>query len=242
MKYNSLLVVTGMLILAVFLTGCGAPALAQTLPTPAPQIRTLQVSGTGEVSLTPDIATINIGVHTEHEDAAEALASNNTQAHKVIDLLKGQGIAEKDIRTSNFSIYPQQQYDGQGNPTGIKFVVDNSVIVTVRDLGKIGTLLDAAVQAGANSISGISFDVADKTAALSEARKQAVADAKAQAAGLAEAAGVKLAAIQNLSVSSGYQSPVYGGFKAADMAGAAVPINPGQLTITVNVNIVYEIQ
>lgn len=242
--------IVSILVLAALLTGCAGAAFAQS-ETPAAQgdeakvTRTVTVTGSGKVYLTPDIAYITIGVHTEGENAAEAVASNNAQAQEVIDALLAQGIAERDIQTTNFSIYPQQEYDTEGKPTGkIKYIVDNSVFVTVRDITNVGDVLDAAVQAGANTISGIQFDVEDKTAALSEARKAAVADAGVKAEELASAAGVTLGDVQTISeYTSGGPQPMYDMRAAAPMAEAAsVPIQTGQMLLTVEVNIVYEIR
>jgi len=239
-----------LLLVTVLLTGCAGVAAAQT-STPSdsqgqPPLRTVSVMGSGKAILTPDIAYVNIGVHTENKNAAEAVAANTSQAQKVIDAIKGLGIDSKDIQTTNFSIYPQQQYDPNGKPTGeITYIVDNSVYVTVRDLDKVGDLLDAAVQAGANSIGGIQFDVADKTQALSDARQAAVNDARAKAEELASAAGVSLGSVQTIAESTGgYPVPMYDMRAAAPaaMEGAAVPVSPGQMTITVDVNIVYLIE
>jgi hypothetical protein len=242
--------VLSLIVLAALLSGCAGAAFAQD-ETPVAQAeegkvtRTLTVTGSGKVYLTPDIAYITIGVRTEGENAAETVASNNQQAQKVIETLVGQGISEKDIQTTNFSIYPQQEYDAEGKPTGkIKYIVDNSVFVTVRDIAKVGSALDAVVKAGANTISGIQFDVADKTAALSEARKAAVNDAKAKAEELAAAAGVEVGAVQTISeFTSGGPQPMYDVRASVAMAEAAsVPVQPGQMLLTVEVNIVFEIR
>ena len=249
MRTKTYLIVSS-IVLAALLTGCAGAAFAQT-ETPAAQgdepkvTRTVTVTGSGKVYLTPDIAYITIGVHTEGDNAAEAVASNNTQSQKVIDALLAQGIAEKDIQTTNFSIYPQQEFDTEGKPTGkIKYIVDNSVFVTVRDITKVGDVLDAAVKAGANTISGIQFDVADKTAALSDARKAAVKDAGVKAEELASAAGVTLGDVQTISeYTSGGPQPMYDMRAAAPMAEAAsVPVQAGQMLLTVDVNMVYEIR
>jgi uncharacterized protein YggE len=238
-------------LFALGLAACSGVAAAQsTTPTAVSAAnetpRTITVSGSGRAFLTPDIAYINIGVHTEAKDAAQAVDDNNTQTAEVIAALKEAGIADKDIQTTNFSIYPQQQYD-QGQPTGeITYVVDNSVYVTVRNLDGIGDLLDAAVAAGANSINGISFDVQDRTAALSDAREAAVSDAAAQAQELAQAAGVDLGAIQSISVmgSSNPPVPVFQarGAGAVAESAASVPVATGQMVVTVEVNVVYAIQ
>jgi uncharacterized protein len=249
MRTKTTFVVT-FLILAALLAGVAGAAYAQT-DTPAAQgdeakvTRTVTVSGSGKVYLTPDIAYITIGVHTEGDNAAEAVASNTAQVQKVIDALKAAGIADKDIQTTNFSIYPQQEYDTEGKPTGkIKYIVDNSVFVTVRDITKVGDVLDATVKAGANSISGIQFDVADKTAALSDAREAAVKDASVKAEELASAAGVSLGEVQTISeYTSGGPQPMYDMRAAAPMAEAAsVPVQAGQMLLTVDVTMVYEIR
>jgi uncharacterized protein len=255
---SKLFYVISMLLIAALLGACAGSAAAQgqtptAAATSAPTSdqsanpRTLTVSGTGVAYLTPDIAYVNIGVHTENNDAAMAVSSNNTNSQKVIDALKKFGIADKDIQTTNFSIYPQQQFDNQGKSTGvINYVVDNTVYVTVRDLSKIGNLLDSVVQAGANSINSIQFDVTDRTKALSDARQAAIADAKAQAQEVASAAGVILGVVQSIDITGGSTPPmpVYSAKAGGAMldAAASVPVNPGQLTVTINVNVVYQIQ
>lgn len=237
---NKFLFVSIFLVLAVLLSACGsaiAPGAAQ-----APRV--ISVSGTGQVSLQPDMAYIYIGVSTENESAADAVAKNNADTQRLIDALKAAGIADADIRTSNFSIWQNTPYGLDGQPGKPVYRVDNTVYVTARDLAKLGDLLDAAVRAGANNINSIQFDVADKTKALTDARKAAVEAAKKQAAELAEAAGVKLGDIQGIQY---YDSTpvVYaeargmGGGAAAD---ASVPINPGQMQITATVTINFEIK
>jgi uncharacterized protein YggE len=158
------------LVLSIALTACGPSTITVQ---PQPPQRTITVTGTGMVTLTPDIAYINIGVHSQDASASVALTDNSTKAQAIIEVIKAAGVAEKDIQTTNFSIYPQQQYDNNGNMTGILYVVENTVYVTVRDLSTLGSLLDATVRAGANTINSISFDLADKTAALSQARSTA---------------------------------------------------------------------
>jgi uncharacterized protein YggE len=229
---------------AIALSACGPTTVVANQ---SPPQRTLNVNGVGTVNLAPDVAYINIGVHTERPTAAEAVSANSGQTQQVIDALKASGVDPKDIRTTNFSIYPNTQYDPQtGEKLATTYVVDNTVYVTVHDLEKLGGLLDATVQAGANSVNSIQFDVADKSAAIKQARDQAVKDARAQAQELATAAGVTLGDVQTISFYDNIPAPltdVYGkgggGMAAADIA---VPINPGQLVLTVSVNMVYEIK
>jgi uncharacterized protein YggE len=208
-------------------------------------LRTITANGSGQVFLTPDIAYISVGVRSVSKAAAETVASNNEAADKLVQALRASGIDAKDIRTSNFSIYTQQQYNAQGQPSGeITYVVENSLYVTVRDLDAIGDILDDAVQAGANSIYGIQFDVANKEQQLGAARKAAVDNARPVAEELAEAAGVTLGEVQAVTTSSGgYPGPIYGmGGGAREVVAASVPVQTGELTFTVDVTMVFAIQ
>jgi len=229
------------LAFALVLSGCGPAVVGQA----APVTRTLNVNGLGSTYLTPDIAYIYIGVHSEGATASEVVAANKTQTNAVLDALKAAGVDEKDLRTTNFSIWPSQQYSPEGAVTGTIYMVDNTVYVTVRDLDGLGDLLDSTIAAGANSINSIQFDVADKSVAVKEARAKAVEDAKTQAQELADAAGVKLGDIQNISFYDNSPYPVFegkGGGGGAMAADSSVSIQPGQLTISVSVNITYDIK
>ncbi len=245
MRKLSLLTLLVLLVSAFVVSGCaGGQAYAQTTSTAGTETpRTLSVTGTGKSYLVPDIAYISIGVHTEHAEASKAVTENTARSQKVTEALKKFNIAAKDIQTTNFSIYPQQQFDPQGKVTGVIYIVDNTVYVTLRDLTKIGDLLDAVVTAGANTISGISFDVEDKTAALAEARAAAVADAKKQAEELAKAAGVTLGEIVSISTYAAAPYPIYDGRGGGGaMVQAAVPIAPGQTVLQVDVSILYALK
>ncbi len=240
----SILILAILLPTAIILTACGP---ATIVANPAPPQRTLVVNGTGMVTLTPDIAYINIGVHTESATAAEAVAANNTQTQQVVAGLKKAGIDAKDIRTMNFSIYPNTQYDPQTNrKLGTTYVVDNTVYVTVRKLDNLGSLLDAAVQSGANNVNSIQFDLADKTAATKQARDEAVKDAKTQAQELAASAGITLGNLQSVNFVTNTPIPFMQAFGkgggGAPAADAAVPVSPGTMTLTVNVMMTYEIK
>jgi uncharacterized protein len=225
------------LVLGTVLTACGPSSITVQ---PQPPQRTITVTGTGKVILTPDIAYISIGAHTQNASAKDAVAENNTQTQAVIAAIKGFGVAEKDIQTTNFSIYPQQQFDADGKPTGIVYVVDNTVYVTIRDLSKLGDLLDSTVSSGANNINSIQFDVADKTGALSQARLAAVADARKQADELTEATKVGLGEVQTISY---YDStaPVTVQYAKADvmLQAPSVPVQAGSMEVSTTVSIVY---
>jgi uncharacterized protein len=237
MKTKSLIIFTVM-ALALLMSAC-APAAAQN-------VRTLSVSGSGDALLAPDIAYIYVGVHSENPTAADAVDENTSQTEKLIQAIRDFGIDPKDIRTTNFSIYPMDRFDpSTGMPSGEKvYAVDNTVYVTVRDLTKLGDLLDTAVQAGANNINSVQFDVAEKDEALKQARADAVKDAEAQAQSLAQAAGLSLGEIQSISFFDAQPYPLFegkgGGGIAAD--AASVPIQPGQLTFTVSVSVTYALK
>jgi uncharacterized protein YggE len=225
------------LILVLVLSACGSPASTVT--------RTLTVSGNGTIYLTPDIAYIYIGVNTEDTDIAQAVSKNNTQAQILADALKNAGVATTDIQTSNFSVYSDQKTTdpNTGLANGYNYTVDNTVYVTVRDLSKLGSLLNAAVGAGANTINSITFDVADKTSAQTQARQKAMDNATALAGELAQTAKVTLGTIQSITYSDNSYSPYYGmGGGGASAPNASVPIQPGQTQISVSVSITYAIK
>ena len=238
------MIVSIILLAAVALSACAPSGIAAN---PAAPQRTLNVTGAGQVSLTPDIAYIYVGVHSENASASDAMTENNSRTQVMIEALKKAGIDEKDIRTTNFSIWQQDKYDPlTGQPSGVKvYSVDNTVYVTVRKLDSLGSLLDTLVKAGANNINSIQFDVADKTAAIKQARDAAVQDAKTQAQELAAVAGVTLGEITSVSFYEATSSPVMDGFGKGGGGGAeaaAVPIQPGQMTLTVTVSMTYEIK
>ncbi len=229
------------MVLALVLSACGGVPESKDQAT-----RLLSVNGSGTVYLTPDIAYIYVGVHTENADIAEAVAKNNAQTQAVVDALKAFGVDGKDIQTSNFSVWVTQQYDpetGLSNKT--VYMVDNTVYVTVRDLTKLGKLLNTVIGAGANNINSIQFDVADKSGALVQARQKAIENANSLAGELAGVAGVTLGDIQTISYMDYQPMPYYGhgmGGGGGDEQSAVTPINPGQLQLSVTVSVSYEIK
>jgi hypothetical protein len=249
---SKILFTSSLLFFAVLLSACSGVAAAQSTSEESNDVtqmppRTITVTGSGKTVLSPDIAYINIGVQTEGKDAAQAVSDNNQNTQQVIDALLATGVAEEDIQTTNFNIYPRQEYDPQGQPTGeITYVVNNTVYVTVRDLDQVGDLLNTAVASGANTIHGIQFDVDDNAEALSDARVAAIKNAETIASELANAAGVTLGEIHSIStLTGGYPVPMFegrGGGGTPVMAEAAVPISPGQMIVTVDVTVIYLIE
>lgn len=210
--------------------------------------RTLTVSGEGFTLAKPDMASITVGVTSQGATAAEALADSTKKMTAVMDAIKTAGIEERDAQTANLSVNPNYAQPDPAKPSEpskiIGYTVSNDVTVRVRDLSKLGTILDEFVSAaGANTLYGISFDFAEPAPLQDEARKRAVADAKARAKLIADAAGVALGAIQTISESGSYvpmamEKRIY----AMDGARSAVPIAAGESKISANVTIVFAIE
>ena len=208
--------------------------------------RPLILSGHGEVKMAPDMAIVELGTLSQAPTAKAALDANTAKMSALIALLKSAGIDDKDIQTSNFNVGPR--YDNSvvsGQPSKITgYEVSNGVSVIVHKLDGLGAILDKAVAAGSNQINGISFGIANSQSAQDEARKAAVADAIHKAALLTEAAGVKLGALQSMSEQGGsIPMPMQMGMaKVARMQAAPVPVAEGQVGITADVNMVWEME
>lgn len=210
--------------------------------------RTITVLGEGKVKIKPDIARTNIGVEVLKPTVAEARKANKEIVDAIFAALKEQGIAEKDIQTSGFSVYAERfGANGPLPEDKVSYRVSNSVTINVRDLDKVGEVLDAAIKAGANNIYGIDFSLADPKPVLAEARKSASADAKVKAEQLAQINGVKVGRIISISeMGSGggapYPVPVTNvGFSNSAVGAGGPQIAPGELDVTTNLQVVFEI-
>jgi uncharacterized protein len=234
MKGMKIAWIVGGLLAASLFTGVGLPLLAHAETKPA----TITVQGTGTVDTVPNTATMWFGVTTQAATASAALAANSATMTKVIAALKDAGVAAKDIRTEVVSIQPQTDEIGVGGGrTGggvvSGYTATNSVSATVRELARIGAVIDAAVGAGADSVSGPSLTHDDVSALYRDALKKAFADAKAKAAALATASSHSLGPVQSITEGSGpVPVPLVGVAK-----DASTPIEPGtqqvQATVTV---------
>ncbi len=228
------------------LSACGAPAAASG--TSQEQPHTISVTGNGVAYGKPDIATAQIGVQSRNADPAQAVDDANTKMNAIVTALKGLGIDEKDIQTTNFSVSAQQDVDPETGKVKDTFtyVVDNTVSVTVRDLSKVGDVLGKAVGAGANSIYGVNFSVSDQSALEAAARDKAMADAKARAEQLAKAAGVTLDKPMTISEYSSGPIPYTADYKSAPALGVGgggpVPVSTGQIQVNLQVSVIYIIK
>jgi uncharacterized protein YggE len=208
-----------------------APALAQTT------VSTITVTGTGTVQAPPDLATLMIGVTTQGDTAAVALASNSEAVTAVIARLTASGVEARDMQTSNLSINPNwTSFDGASAPAISGYVATNLLTVRVRDLGGLGAVLDAAVADGANTLNGLTFGLSQPEPALNEARKAAVVDARAKAELLVAAAGLKLGRVVTITESGAWTDPQ----PMFRDAASAPPVVGGELAATANVTVQYE--
>jgi hypothetical protein len=229
--------------------GAAAPAaFAQAAPPAADSMfraTTLNLSAYGETKITPDMASITLGVMTEGRTAAEALSANATRMNAVMAALKKGGIAEKDIQTSGLNLNPQYRYVQNEAPQLTGYQVSNQVTVVVHDLKKLGSAVDATVSAGANQVNGIAFGLEDPTAAENAAREAAVKALGAKADLYARATGYRLLRLVSLSEGGGYVAPrppmPMEGFAAQRMKAADTAVSPGELTVRVDITGLYEL-
>ena len=208
------------------------------------------VSGQGSAQLAPDMALLQLTVTREAETARAALDANSAAMAEVIDALRGQGIAERDIQTSQFSIqpryvYPKPRTNGETQaPRIVGYTVRNGLGVRVRDLAKLGAIIDRSVSLGVNEGGSISFTNDDPGAALAQARAAAVEDAAARARTLAAAAGVRLGKVLEITEQSYNPAPVPMLRAKVMMADAAesVPVAAGENSYEIGVTLTYAIE
>jgi len=211
----------------------GAPSTETT-----PAQHTITVSGSGKVTIVPDVARITLGV-TINKPTVKAVREAGAKAMTdVIAALKGLGVADADIKTTDISLYPQY---GNGSPQKIVgYQMNEQVLVTVRDLDKAGDVVDAATAQGANAVNGISFESGDPVKAQDDARAAAVAAAKVSAQAMAKAGDVSLGGVVSITDASP-SSPIWYAPAAGAMKDLATPVQPGTQDLTATVTVVFAI-
>jgi uncharacterized protein YggE len=200
------------------------------------------VSGEGKVSAIPDIATLNLGITAQAASVAEAQSQAAEAMNRVMTALADNGVAKKDIQTQYFSIDQVTRWDDEKQQEiVVGYRVTNMVTAKIREIGKAGTIIDAVATAGGDltRVNGITFSVDDPSAYYKDAREKAMADAGAKAEQLAELSGVKLGKPTYISEGTIYpvSPPVY-----REAAGAPTPISPGELELTLSIQVVYAIR
>jgi uncharacterized protein len=211
--------------------------------TPSPS--TVQVSATAEVRAVPDTAMISAGVVTQSPTAKAAMQANATRMSAVMEAIKAAGIDAKDIQTSGINLQPQYRYAENQPPVVTSYQASNTVNVRIRKIDGIGPVMDALVAKGANQINGPSFMLANEEAALDQARKDAVARARKRADLYAEAAGMRVRRIISISEGGGMQQPMpmmRSMAMEAKQAMADTPVAPGETSLSVTVNMIFELE
>ncbi len=208
---------------------------------------TISFSATGKVFAQPDLVLTTFSVITEEKTVAEALTKNSESMNKVIEFMKSQGIEDKDLKTTVFSIYPRYEwhksessYYPQGERVLVGYTVKQSLEVKIRDMEKIGVLIEGATNAGANEVGNLQFTFDNEDELKAQARKQAIDKAKQKAKELASQLGVKLGRITDFQ--ENLISPIfYDAKEAYGLGGAAPEIETGENLIQSTVIITYEI-
>jgi uncharacterized protein YggE len=241
------LLVAGLVALALvaaYLAGNagGSPARADTADT----TRTITVTGTGHVSVVPDQLAFDLSVSVLRPDLSQALDDANSAMQSVVDTLEAAGVAEKDIKTTDVSVYPEYGRPQKGQPPTLQgYRVSHSITVTVDDLSKGSDIVTAALGAGGKGVrlDGLRLQVADPDGALGPARSDAVEQARAKAEQYAEDAGRELGDIVRISETADQPYAVDMHSYADSAAGSSpVPIQPGQEDLTADVTVVYELR
>lgn len=223
-------------------------ALPAAAAEPSAREPVISVAGEGRSTMAPDMAVLTFSVMKQAKEAREALDQNNKAMSDVLAALKKGGIAERDLQTSGFSVQPQYRYpqnnDGEQKPPElIGYQVSNSLTVRVRDLSKLGEIIDQSVTLGVNQGGDIQFTNDKPDAAIEAARKDAVADAIKKARTLAEAAGVKLGNVIEINESGPRPQPVpvYRAAMMKEAADSSVPVQGGETSYNVSVNVTFAI-
>jgi uncharacterized protein len=203
--------------------------------------RFVSVSASGSVSAVPDLATISAGVLTEGDTARDALSRNNVAMARLIDGLKAAGIAAKDIQTTNLNVEARYAQPKEGRPATVSgYRVSNQVRITVRDIKKLGDLLDQAITLGANQMHGIAFEVSTAEQLKDDARKLAMQNARRRAELYAAAAGAQLGPV--LRISEDVRDAGGPMLQKSRVALSAVPVEAGTQTLEVEVHVTYALK
>jgi len=233
-----------LLLASLLLAGAAA---AQTAPIAAPMISSdgtlLSVSAQAEARQVPDVATLSTGVVTQASDANAAMRANAMQMDKVMAAIKAAGIADRDIRTSGISLNPQYKYVENQSPSITGYQASNTVDIKVRDISRLGKVLDALVASGANQVNGPSFEIDQPEPVYDQARRDALEKAQARAQMYAKALGLKVRRIVSIDEGGGYRPPMPMPMMAMARAKTEsdTAVAPGETTLSANLNVVFEL-
>ena len=223
--------------LSLIVAACALAAPLATAGAAQAADRQITVVGDANVSVAPDAAMIRLGVTSQGKNAREASDANAKQMTTVLAALKDAGVADRDVQTSRLSLQPQYEQGKAGAARLLGFQVTNQVTIRIREIDKFPGILDRAIAAGANEMSGIEFIVSEQSKLLDQARDEAIADARRKAELYVKAAGGKLGPVVSIA-EEGAPPPIR---PAAAMRAASVPIAPGEQTLRAVVAVSYEL-
>jgi len=210
--------------------------------------REISVDAEGKAYVTPDVATLNLGVHTKAATAAKAVEENTLQMNKIITELTNAGVEKKDIQTASYYLNPDYKWTDSNGSTPDGYVLDQSVTVKIRDFAKIGSIMASATTAGANTIGNIQFTIDDREKAKEKAREEAIAKARSKAEGIAEQTGLKLGKVVNYyEYEDYYAMDTYAGpyMAMAEGGGGGMPapdVQSGQQEVKLKVTLTYKLR
>ena len=235
MKIKTILIV---LAFTILISGCATSAGTKN-DTPS----LIYVNGSGTANAVPDIVDIQLGVEIINPDPVEAVGENTTRMNAVMKALDKIGIAQNDIQTVYYNMWVEEVYDQNGQLTGEKrYHVTNQINVRLNDLTEIGHLLEEATNAGATTVVGITFGISDTADLEKTALDNAITNAKQKAERIAGDLSVGLGSVQNVSESGAYVAPMpFSGEKGGVGGGSAVPISQGQFSMTIQVQVAFEL-
>jgi uncharacterized protein YggE len=242
-KMNRSKVLGFVLIIVALTLGACSPQVAGALT--GSEREMITVSGVGRALGDPNVATISVGVNVADEDIARAVAESNDTIEAITQALLGLGIAESDIQTTNFSIWAEEQWDpesGQRREERL-YRVDSTLSMKVREVDRVGEVLETSISNGANNIYGLSFGIEDTTALAAEARSQALEDATRRAEEIAQELGVSVGKVITVSETSAATPAFFetGVGYGIGGGGGEPPISEGSMTVTVHVTVGYAI-
>lgn len=230
-------------LLSLLLPILAAAYAPQHGPVDGQSSRTLTATGVGEISVTPDIARVSINLSSQQKTAREAVSTNNDRVQEIIDILRTTGVADEDIKTTGFNIYPRQLWGPNREDLGKVYVVSSTLTATVRDLKRIGEILDPIVSGETELSFSMYLDISDTSGPFAGALAAAVMDARQKAQIMAEAANVELGALLRLQTFVGGVPLLNPSEVGIDrFAEVQIPISPGQSKVSTQVTAIYEIR
>lgn len=237
----------GVVLCALLVAGCGLLNQAGPAAESGPTRESISVSGFGEATGVPDMATIQLGVEVKSDTISEAIDLSNQTVERVRQAVLGRGIPATDLQSTNFNVWPEDRYDPQtGQPTGERiYHVDSTLQVKVRDIGQVSQIIQTGLDAGATNIWGLTYGIDDSAALEAEARTKALEDAADRAQQLANALGLSLGDPIVVSELVGGFSPIFGVEAAMRVGlgggGGGPPLSPGELTVQIQVDVMYAV-